>query len=509
MLNAEQLARDAPSGVGTSPESPAAAREREPSPWVTATLLLAIFFALVGFRLFLARGMEVPTLYSDEMGYFAHARYLAGRGAPQFVPRTPDVSLGYSLLLTPLYWLFDESLDVFRWALHLNAVIASCHLFLLFLVARSLFALPRFWAIGAAASASLYPPLLVHSNFAWSDNVLPLLFTTWLLSATACWRRRTLASALALAVVCGALYLTHRRMLPLILVAVGFLVLLGWRRRLSLPSVLAALVVIGALLVAAYAANEALHERMWSSEGRFTVERFAKKLVQTRVWPRFLLVAVGQSWYLLASTLGLAALGLARFAQQARRPSPAEKSDGRQCAAQLALCGVLSAFCLSVAYLADGRRIDHLVYGRYNELFVPILVVASLTWVHRLDDGWNSRLLCWGASVLALGPIVTFVRLSGAHDRALMPLTVMGVVPFQTTPPTTTLDFPAITLASAGCALALGILLRWRVGVGLVALAAACLWGAVRIERQVVAPLAVIFPRVYTLHHLIDTLPPE
>jgi hypothetical protein len=473
----------------------------------TALLLVAIFATLVGFRLFLARGMEVPTLYSDEMGYFANARFMAGQGGPLFAPRSPSVSFGYSLLITPLYWLFDEPLEVFRWALRVNAVIASAHLFVLYVLARSLVGLARRGAVWAAALASLYPPLLVHSNFAWSENVLPMLFTTWVLAATACWRRRTAGATALLALVCGVLYATHARTLPLVVVAVGCLLFLGWRRLLGWSSVLGAVALLGGLLAITVALNGFLHESMWGLDRLEPSARITRKVTRPLVWLEFPLAAAGQTWYLMASTLGLAALGAGRLTRQAVAPTPAEAKDGRHFGATIALVGALALFGLSVVFCAGGRRIDQLVYGRYNEIFVPVLVVVFLAWLYTEGAARMDRLLVAGSSALAIGAVVTFVRVGNAYDGPFMPLTVMGVLPFQTT--VETLDFPAISLASAGCALALGVLLKWRVEAGLVALSAACLLAAVRIDREFVAPIAEGFPRVYTLQHQIDRLPPD
>jgi hypothetical protein len=381
----------------------------------TAIVLGVVFVALVGFRIYLAQGMVVPSLYSDEIGYFANARYLAGREGPQFVPRSPTVSFGYSLLLVPLYRWLDDSAEIYRWALRINAVVASALVFALFLVARSLFALPRLTSAWLASLASLYPPLLVNSNFAWTENVLPMLSMAWVLAVVACWQRRTFVSALVLALVCGVLFAAHARTFPLVILGAGCLLFLAWRRRLHWSAVLGALAVLAALVAATIALNGVLHDRMWGFERNIVVVRTRDKLLTPKTWLQLPLAAVGQSWYLLASTAGLVGLGAWRLYRTAVSPRSTERRESRRVGAVTVLTGGAAMFALSVAFCAAGKRVDQLVYGRYNESFVPVLVMAAVAWLLGSEGGRRlDRILVAGTAALALAPFVIFVRLGPA-----------------------------------------------------------------------------------------------
>jgi hypothetical protein len=508
-------AREAPPGEATAAASPqrddrggshpradplAAVAEDGLQPRSACALLFVFYVVQVGIRLFLSRIMEVPTLYHDGMGYLGNARVLAGLDGPQFAPGTVFVHFGYSLLLAPLYWLLAEPLEVFHWALRVNAVVASALVFVLYALARSLFGLGRAAALWSAALASVYPALLLHSNFVWTENVLPLLFALWLLAATACARRRTAPSAVLFALVGGALYMVHPRGLPMALLSLAFLGWLCWSGRLRRGAAIVAAIALAGVLVATALLGQELHRQMWSLGRAVTSAQMASRVVRFAKWPEYLLGAVGQTWALLASTLGLAALGFWALLRQAFGSSEPDDQP-RRAGARLALAATAATFGLSVLMVAGGRRVDHLVYLRYNEIFVPVLLLPCVGWLLAEGPRLADRVLAVGAAVLPLTPVVAYLRVGSPYADLVMPLCVLGLLPYQAL--VGTLEFPAIGLGAAGCALGFGILLRWRARVALVALGLACLWATWLVQRSYVTRYAEIFPRTHTLQHVI------
>ncbi len=100
-------------------------------------------------------------------------------------------------------------------------------------------------------------------------------------------------------------------------------------------------------------------------------------------WANLGLAVAGQAWYLCVATLGLAPIGALWLARRARPGLRALRRGGRSdppavaALAALALAG--SAFAISCVWMAANfARPDKLVYGRYNEAFVAVLLAAGL-----------------------------------------------------------------------------------------------------------------------------------
>jgi hypothetical protein len=170
----------------------------------------------------------------------------------------------------------------------------------------------------------------------------------------------------------------------------------------------------------------------------------------------------------------------------------------------LCLLAVAGMFALSVVATSNGNRLDHAVYGRYNEIFIPSLLVAGLGWVMRTGAQSQGQVLIAGSTVLALAPAVSWVLAARAGSE-LMPLTVLGILPFSAeSPPILSGTMSAF---SAACVLVLAVVLRWRVRVALVVLAVAALWATFHVDREFIKPLVTGFPRQFALQDWIAVLP--
>jgi hypothetical protein len=131
--------------------------------------------------------------------------------------------------------------------------------------------------------------------------------------------------------------------------------------------------------------------------------RLLSRLFRPDLWPALLRTMVGQTWYLLATTVGIVGLGIAFAVRSAFANRRGRESDEAQWAESVTLA-VLAFSMFSIIFtgglqLLHGNRGDHLMYGRYVEMMVPAVVVVAVVALSRRDVFASKA---WFASLLVM-----------------------------------------------------------------------------------------------------------
>lgn len=357
-------------------------------------MLLGGTVALVALHLWIARDVTLPRRGpGDQWGYLGSARFLAGDPHTYVMPFFPYFTYGYSLVLAPLVHFIHDPERLFLAIKVLNAALAASVLPLLYLFARNLLEARRPHALAGAALGSVVPPLIAHPSSILAENlVLPLAIATvlagWLfLTDRPAWQRLLFAPSMVW------LEVTHNRFSGALLVFFAVLAIAA-RTRLAPPR-LAALNAGTALGLLAL--SHVVRARIVAARWTYGIETpqgpAADALDVVRDAQLFgdaVVEALGQAWYLVVGTLGLAALGLwAVTAHMIGRSSPIAGTRARTVLAALArdprrlilafLLGCAGAVFVTSAYfftrVANGS--EGFIAGRHNESFVPMWVAAG------------------------------------------------------------------------------------------------------------------------------------
>jgi hypothetical protein len=272
-------------------------------------------------------------------------------------------------------------------------------------------------------------------------------------------------------------------MLPLTVIALGTVVVAAVRHRMRLrdAAVSAAVAAGGVVAVSLYTAW--IVDSLWNEPS--TRNSPDGVVSQLRNGGAVLVSLLGQSWYLLATTLGVVlygavALGGAAVARRDGRPGRAD--------ARLVLLTVGALVALSVVFMSDRWRSDQLVYGRYNDAVVtPVLVVGIAVLLGSIPVRRLGALAGVGAAVtLGTGGLLWVLRRDVLADGNGLEPMILGLQPFA--PAATAIDVIRIsawaallTLLLAGAAIvAQRRRAPWIVAVAAVPLLAV---GAVRTDR--------------------------
>ena len=412
------------------------------------------FLALLMLHVLWAGDMTLPVILADEFGYLGNAAFLAGYDWSALMAGSPYYSYGYSLLLVPLFWLFDSPLRIYQTALINNAVVVSSIVIPAYCLSRHV--APKLRSstrLLAVLAVSCYPSYLVYSNLAWAESLYTAIFW-WMVLAFLKIGRWSDRRAIPIGTGCflGYIVMVHPRGLVVVAVAV-VVVLVAWLRCLirrgTVWSFGAGLT--GSLVIHVFV-QQYFRNQLWG--GQIVGNTLSSVGIQLRSLLdsgdsllRAGQVGIGQAFYLGAASYGLAFLGagvvgtsLWSMFSRGRGDSPgrdASPSPAGRLESGLLFIGLSAAasFVLSVVYLARGVRLDHFIYGRYSEAVVgPLVLIGILSLICGLKTRANMVMCSFGLLVLVAG-VGCLLGLQQALAESASPVVVTSTAffPYRTT----------------------------------------------------------------------------
>jgi hypothetical protein len=368
-------------------------------------LLIAGTVALFLFRFVLSLLRTGPVLVGDEIGYLTNARVIDSGLAGQ-LEQAPFYRGGYSLLIAPLLELGSDPSFLYHLVLVLNAALAASVLPLLYLLLTRFAGVRPELAIWAALAGAAYPALTVLSQVAMSENALFPLVCIWLIAFGGLLSEREgrgdFAWGATLGAATGALWAVHNRMIVAVALALAGMVWLTVRRRLRPAALVLGVAIVALVFYGVHLLDGFLIDDNYAGSAPDELSERMDELFQFGGLRTALANLLGQSWYLLVATFGLAAVAIADFAQR-RRPL---------LGVLLALTALLLA--ISASAFPERTRPDMLIYGRYAEVVAPALIAFGLVALSRV----RVRLAWPLAGFGALTALVVLIRATASDPDA-------------------------------------------------------------------------------------------
>ena len=359
-----------------------------------------------------------PTYLGDEIGYLTNGAFIGGH----YVGGASSYHAGYSFLIAPLFHFLDDPDAVWRGILLVNALLWGGTLVAAHSIARRLFpAASPAMVLLALALVALYPANVVMSGYAFSQSAVAFLFalsvlTLFVVDVSKPW------SVLPHAILVGLQFWVH----PTGAVAPVASVLA------LLPAAVAArqyrfllihfLISSGVVLLYRYGVEP------WRIAGMTppgteaglhypALGKVAGVLVSPGAWKSLIGSLLGQLSYSAVASFGVTVLGAITILQVLREkglfvPRVQAYPVPVLLFIVLAPLGCIAMTALSSA--SDGpNRLDQWVYGRYQDAFIPPLLLYGLLCERRR---WVA--IITAACVLSVGLWLTHgVEVSGYVNR--------------------------------------------------------------------------------------------
>ncbi len=346
-----------------------------------------------------------PFVFNDEMGYWTHAATIAGYDWRGVGKTLAWYSFGYSFLLAPFMKLISDPVMLYRTMLIMNIVMEIASYFLYIYILRFLFPkVSRLYAGAVSAAAILYTSYQFNAGITMTEAAL--LFVTVLITALLirAIKKPTYLNTVCLGLLCAYIYMIHNRCIGVAASVVLAILLCLFFKKVDLRHGGA---FLGALIVG-FAANtiirRILESYIWSgnaggNNAEGMVNNLKASLSSFDGIKRLLSVMASQAFAFCAATMcvGLFALwGIFRFtagecvnvikASRKKKRSKSKRSpDARIYVMIFIFCAFISSWLISSIFMYTFSRIDHIIYTRYFDMTVGMLIMTGLCFMQNID----------------------------------------------------------------------------------------------------------------------------
>lgn len=323
------------------------------------------------------------TMYPDEFGYWSNAAEWLGFDWSEVVSLQSYYSFGYSILLWPFLACTRNPMLMYKAAVVLNIIIVYLHAVMLYQVTKELQEKEKqpHWLF--CLMAACYPSLLFYMQFTLTESLLNFLFIVSIWALVKYSKTLKIGYGILFIVILTYSYFVHMRTVGILIagiLSVIVSVLCGAatkQQRKRLLVVLAIIVVCGLVLIfCGNGIKEGLQTNLYqnSDPQYLKVNDYGgqvgkiKALFTIGGMRDFLVSCVGKLFYLGVATFGTFYFGIWYLVKQVRKHP----------ACFYIVMAVIFTFGITAVYTIYGVRTDSYLYGRYNEVFVPIVVYFGL-----------------------------------------------------------------------------------------------------------------------------------
>lgn len=380
----------------------------------TRTQLELIVFLVLGLlHLFYVFTVSTPLIHADEAGHLLKAAALAGYTTHGPTP----YGIGFPVLISPLFWVLDDPEIIFRSVLIANAALATATAWLAYRFLLAWDDSHQNWraALLAAVGAALYPAGFAYTTSAQAEVLFSLVVAGLLLA------NLQLAKSdgqgwwpvVFSALLTGFIVPVHLRGAPTFLLSGLFVSFILLRARRFDALAVWAVIAVGIVGIGRWMARsvqdqltlESLSDISAFSSSTYKLmsklEAFASLDGFVTGLGRLFLIGTGQFSYLVATTFGLFVIGILAVAKRTGFGFPAPV----RAFAVFGLLLLATNIAMSTVALFPGGRVDHIIYGRYNEALLPVFLAIGLFQINR--SGIRIALSAFVTALVALVLILT------------------------------------------------------------------------------------------------------
>ena len=331
------------------------------------------------------------TMYPDEFGYWASAASAVGYDWSEAASLGSYYSFGYSLILVPILTIISDGVMAYRVAIFINMLLMCVSVFLFAKIVEEIF--PETMTgirILISGAAVLYPAWIFYMQMTMAEAVLIFVFSFDVYLFYKFMERQKISTAIALAAALIFGYCVHMRTIGVVIAGVVVCLCRLIREKGNRKAFFIWFGVLILLFGIALYLKDLTTEAVFSFAGEDALavndygsqwSKIAEILTFTGI-KKFVYGVVGKLYYLGLASFSTFYWALSWCLKESVRliKHVVGKEDVQpgQWLALFLLLAVTGQVLISSIYMYDTDVIDCLVYGRYNELLVPVMILIGI-----------------------------------------------------------------------------------------------------------------------------------
>lgn len=367
------------------------------------TILFAVLIFYINFKI--VGKCYNPFVYNDEMGYWTHAAEMAGLDWHGVSKTLAWYSFGYSFMLAPLMKIISDTVILYRAAIILNICMEIVSYFLFVYIIRYLF--PKIGKLPTSfvsAAAILYTSYQMNAGIAFSETALLFVTTVIVFTVVRIIQKPTYLNLGCLGILSAYLFMIHNRTIGIVasailIVALGFIFKKIDYKKVGVFTLTLVIGIVCNKLVRGY-----LESALWPSgkaggndagsvfgklKAAFSSVDAIKKLVSIMAAQGFAVSAATMCLVLFALWAVMrriiAAVGKTTLALKEKKKLDCNIFDERIFVLVFIFCAFISTWMISSVFMFDFQRIDHVLYTRYFDIIVGVLVMVGICYLYEAE----------------------------------------------------------------------------------------------------------------------------
>lgn len=343
--------------------------------------IVFIVFLAVCIFLYAKSRLLGPILFPDEFGYWAAAAKFAGYDWSEITSISYYYSYGYSLFLLPILSVTGNMTLAYRIAVALNVIFLLCSSIVLFHIITVLEPQTGRTRKALLCGAGIfYSGHIFYMQLTLPETLLVLLFFIQIWSLESYLREPNPFKGLFLSAVSVYMYYVHMRSIAMLISMIGILLLSAVRGQHYRKGLLAAVVGILLFMTGGYLIKDYLHNSLYlyASKQSIAVNDYAgqiEKIVSLCTLQgikKLFISMAGKIYYLGTATGGLFFWAIKYLARGSRL------LDRQRYLYLFVTISVVLHLTVVSIFTMTQERIDIVLYGRYNDIFIPLFICLGV-----------------------------------------------------------------------------------------------------------------------------------
>lgn len=333
-------------------------------------------------------------LFPDEFGYWTYAAALAGYDWSDIVSLGSYYSYGYSLILFPIFMLCKDAVVAYRVAIAVNFLLLGVCFFLVKRMIGRLFSyIKENEQIFFAAIVVFYPSWLFYARTTLAEILIVTLCIGICYLFYEYLEHNRLSTLLLLVLMLVYIHFVHMRTVAVLIAGVMTLLLYNLTKRRRMKQGILVFVVTLAVFIVGYLLKERITGNFYTTSDTVNTNDYAGQvgkfayMLTKEGFVNFVISVAGKVLYLGVASFGLAYWGIwfacKRIFEGIQNWKEKKEITTDKWFCLFILLATIGATLINAIYTVHPGRVDSLVYGRYHEYIMPVLMILGLAEIGR------------------------------------------------------------------------------------------------------------------------------